>query len=64
MSKIDPRQGVNHPSKTCVNIVNVKEGRWNRYRLWIALGLIVLQLNAKAYVNFKSYSDAFDFRGI
>jgi hypothetical protein len=53
-----------NPSNPLVTIVNVKESRWNRYRVWKPLGLMVLRLNAKAYANFKSYSDTIDFRGI
>jgi hypothetical protein len=31
-----------NPSNPLVNIVNVKESRWNRYRVWKPLSLIVL----------------------
>ena len=31
-----------NPSNPLVNIVNVKESRWNRYRMWKPLGLMVV----------------------
>ena len=31
-----------NPSNPLVSIVNVKESRWNRYRLWKPLSLMVL----------------------
>jgi len=31
-----------NPSNPLVSIVNVKESRWNRYRVWKPLGLMVL----------------------
>jgi hypothetical protein len=31
-----------NPSNPLVSIVNVKESRWNRYRMWKPLSLMVL----------------------
>ncbi|MFH1068086.1 MAG: hypothetical protein V1794_00570, partial [Candidatus Glassbacteria bacterium] len=31
-----------NPSNPLVSIVNVKESRWNRYRVWKPLGLMVI----------------------
>jgi hypothetical protein len=31
-----------NPSNPLVSIVNVKESRWNRYRVWKPLSLMVL----------------------
>ena len=31
-----------NPSNPLVSIVNIKKSRWNRYRVWKPLGLMVL----------------------
>jgi hypothetical protein len=31
-----------NPRSPLVNLTNVKESRWNRYRIWKPLGLLVL----------------------
>ena len=36
------RQYLVNPSNPLVSIVNVKESRWNRYRVWKPLSLMVL----------------------